>query len=142
MLAAFLAATRRYRSQFNKFLAVHGLHHGQAFCLWVLAAHEGISQRDLALTLHLTPPTVSKMLQALERSGAVKRTPDANDQRLLRVRLTTHGRALERKIRNAGGRFVNATIGRLPESERHDLARLLDDLAESFTCVDGAGQIR
>ena len=60
----------------------------------VLTTNDGASQRELADVLHLARPTVTKMVQALERSGAVERRPAPGDQRLTRVYLTTSGRAV------------------------------------------------
>ena len=42
--------------------------------------------------LHLSRPSVTAMLQALEKSGAIERRSDERDQRLTRVYLTDEGR--------------------------------------------------
>jgi DNA-binding MarR family transcriptional regulator len=130
---AFHATLRLHRQLMTRNLAAHGTHSGQAMCLRLLAAHDGITQRDLADALHLARPTVSRMLQGMERSGVVERRPDATDQRLMCVRLTGAGRALERELRAVAAVYVNETIGALPEGDRRELARLLGDLAASIS---------
>jgi len=127
---AFLVTLRQHKQLMLRTLAGQGAHPGQIFCLHVLAGHDGISQRDLADALHLSPPTVSKMLQAMQKAGAVERRPDAADQRLMRVFLTAGGRDLERQMRGVVAEFVNETIGSLPEHDRRELARLLGELGE------------
>lgn len=97
----FLATLRLHRHLMARTLATQGMHQGQALCLRVLAAHDGITRRDLANALRLAQPTMTKMLQALEKSGAVGRRPDREDQRLVRVHLTAAGRRLEREMRSA-----------------------------------------
>ena len=130
---AFLVTLRHHKQLMVRTVAGQGTHPGQIFCLHVLAGHDGISQRDLADALHLSPPTVSKMLQAMQKAGAVERRPDAADQRLTRVFLTDAGRDLERQMRGVVADFVNETIGELPENDRRELARLLGELGESMS---------
>ena len=127
---AFLVTLRLHKQLMLRTLAGQGTHPGQIFCLHVLAGHDGISQRDLADALRLSPPTVSRMLQAMQKAGAVERRPDAADQRLTRVFLTDAGRDLERQLRGVVAEFVNETIGELPENDRRELARLLGELGE------------
>ena len=125
---AFLVTLRLHKQLMLSTLAGQGTHPGQIFCLHVLAGHDGISQRDLADALRLSRPTVSKMLQAMQKAGAVERRPDAADRRLTRVFLTAAGRDLERQLRGVVADFVNETIGDLPENDRRELARLLGEL--------------
>jgi DNA-binding MarR family transcriptional regulator len=130
---ALHATLRLHKQLMTRTLAAHGTHPGQATCLRLLAVHDGITQRDLADALHLARPTVSKMLQAMEKAGVVERRPDETDQRLTCVKLTAAGRALERDLRAVAADYVNETIGTLPEGDRRELARLLDDLAASIS---------
>jgi DNA-binding MarR family transcriptional regulator len=129
---AFHATLRLHKRLMTRTLAAHGTHPGQAICLRLLAAHDGITQRDLAQALQLSPPTVSKMLSGLERTGAVERRPDAADQRLTRVFLTAQGRALELALRGVSAGHINETIGALSEDDRRELCRLLDGLGVSI----------
>jgi DNA-binding MarR family transcriptional regulator len=130
---AFLTALRLHRQLMIKTLASRGTHPGQAFCLRLLAASDGITQRDLAETLHLSRPTVTKMLQAMEKADMIERRPDPIDRRLTRVYLTDGGRDRELALRAVSAAYVAQTIGTLPEGDRRELARLLDELAESMT---------
>jgi DNA-binding MarR family transcriptional regulator len=130
---AFVGTLRLHKQLMLGTLTGQGTHPGQVFCLHVLAGHDGISQRDLAAALHLSRPTVSKMLQAMQKAGAVERRPDAADQRLTRVFLTAEGRDLGRRLHSVVAEFVNETIGRLPEDDREELARLLDELSASMS---------
>lgn len=130
---AFLNAMRLHRQLMIKTLTARGANPGQAFCLRLLAAHEGISQRDLAEMLHLARPTVTRMLQAIEKSGMVERRPDAADQRLTRVYLTAAGRDRERAVSAVASDYVDQTIGTLPAADRRELTRLLGELAESLS---------
>lgn len=104
---------------------------GRANLLRVLGKHEGISQRELAELLHLSPPTVTALLQKMEQSGLVERWNDGADQRITRIRRTAEGRAEGEALTAAYAEYVNATVGSLPEGDRSELARLLGALADT-----------
>ncbi len=132
---ALITTTRLHVRRMSEALADSGCHHGQAICLRLLSSRDGATQRELAHLLDVAPPTISKMLRALEQAGLVERRPDEDDRRLTRVYLTPRGREREREISHAVGRYVEATFGALPERERRDLVRLLDRLGERIAAV-------
>jgi DNA-binding MarR family transcriptional regulator len=129
---AFLATMRQHGRLMMQEMRDHGLHHGQAMCLRLLSANDGITQRDLAGALHVARPTVTKMLNSMEKAGLVRRRPDAADARLTCVELTQAGRAEEKKMNLAAADYVNATIATLSEGDRRELARLLEVLGASI----------
>jgi DNA-binding MarR family transcriptional regulator len=135
---AFLNALRLHRQLMIATLAEHDSHPGQAICLRFLSANDGITQRDLADALHLARPTVSKMLQAMEKAGAIERRPDEHDQRLTRVCLTAAGHELETELRTVSAAYINKTMGTLPERDRRELGRLLEALNGSISAAIAA----
>lgn len=108
------------------------IHPGQAACLGILAHRDGISQRDLAEALRIAPPTLSRMLQSMEKNGLVERRDDESDQRLSRVYVTAAGRAVSREMQAAMAGHITAALAALSEDERVELARLLDRLSASI----------
>jgi DNA-binding MarR family transcriptional regulator len=128
---AFMRTLHLHRQLMAKTLVEDGSHPGQAICLRVLAAHDGMSQRDLGRALHLTPPTVTTMLQRMERAGIVERHPDEADQRLTRVRLTAEGRQLEERLRGIFARYIGQALDSMTVHERQELERLLSLLADN-----------
>jgi MarR family transcriptional regulator, organic hydroperoxide resistance regulator len=130
---AFMTVLRLHRRHMTRVFAECGQHPGQAVCLHVIAMHQPVTQRDLADALHLSRPTVSRMLRGMEKAGLVERRTDSVDQRLTRVSLTSAGEAAEREQRTTAAEVVNGTIGTLPEADRRELARLLETLAASFS---------
>jgi DNA-binding MarR family transcriptional regulator len=129
---AFIATMRLHGRLMMQQLADHGLHPGQAMALRLLSANDGITQRDLAGALHVARPTVTKMLNSMEKAGLVRRRPDDVDARLTCVELTDAGRAEEKKMNAAAADYVNATIATLTEADRRELARLLEELGASI----------
>ena len=123
-----MSTMQLHRRLMQKLLVESGspeMRHGQAMCLRVLAAHDGIAQRDLAERLHLARPTVTTLLQRMEKAGFVTRQVDSRDQRLTRVYLTATGREMEAQLRAAFAEHIRLTFGSLPEADRRELERLL-----------------
>ena len=134
---AFMGTLRLHRRLMMQALADEGVHHGQAMCLRLLAANDGITQRDMAEALHVAPPTVTRMLHSMQKAGLITRSPDATDQRLTRVELTAAGRAEELRMRAAAADYVNSTVATLPEDDRRELLRLLEELSASIRRASG-----
>ena len=131
-----------HRQLMMKKLAQEGGHPGEVFCLRLLAHNDGISQSELADKLHLSRPWITKMLQAMEKSGEVVRRQDEQDQRVTRVFLTEAGRAREAQMRVVWAEYLNQTIGTLPEEDRRELLRLIRELSERVSRLipeDGEG---
>ncbi len=101
-------------------------HHGEVVSLRLLTASDGMSQKDLAETLHLSRPRITSILQGLEKAGAVRREVDTNDQRVTRVFLTAEGRRQEVENRAAFEEYIVQTIGKLSDPDKLELTRLLD----------------
>jgi DNA-binding MarR family transcriptional regulator len=127
---AFMRNIHLHRQLMARTLVADGSRPGQVVCLRVLASHDAISQRDLARALNLTPPSVTAMLQRMERDGIVERRPDETDQRVTRVRLTVEGRRLEERLRETFARFINQSLESMTEDDRRELERLLDLLSD------------
>jgi MarR family transcriptional regulator, organic hydroperoxide resistance regulator len=132
---AFLRALRLHRQLMIATLADHDSHPGQAICLRFLSANDGITQRELADALQLARPTVTKMLQSMEKAGAIERRHDETDQRLTRVHLTATGRQLEVELRTVSAALIGDTIGELNEVDRRELERLLDALSGNISAA-------
>lgn len=92
---------RAQRTRLAELLAPHGLHPGQDALLVLLCAEPGLRQAELARRLAVEPPTVTRMVQRLEKAGVVERRPDPHDGRLARVHPTARARLLEVAVRRA-----------------------------------------
>jgi DNA-binding MarR family transcriptional regulator len=58
-------------------------------------------QAELARALHLEAPTVSRMLNRMERAGLVERRADRHDGRVIRVVATPRAQLLDAVVRRA-----------------------------------------
>jgi DNA-binding MarR family transcriptional regulator len=132
---AFIAALRLHQRLMFGAFAEHGMHPGQAFCLRLLAAEDGLSQRDLAAGLHIAPPTASRMLRSMEADGLVERRSDTADHRLTRVFITPRGSQAEARLRDVAAAYIDDTIATLDEADRRELLRLLGAFNERLAAA-------
>lgn len=130
---AFMRAMRIHGQTLFRALGEKGVYPGQARCLWMVYRREGISQRELADGLHVSRPTVTVMLQKMEKSGLITRHTDEDDQRLTRIRLTDEGRALHVRLEHAMDEFISNGIGRMPEDDQLEFERLLNALCDNLS---------
>jgi MarR family transcriptional regulator, organic hydroperoxide resistance regulator len=114
-------------------------HHGEVFALRLLAHSDGLSQRELAETLHLSRPRITSILQTMEKDGWVRREGDPLDQRITRVFLTAEGRRREMEQRAAFEDYLNKTIGALSDGDKQELARILDEVSGHIAALIGVG---
>ncbi len=121
-----------HRQAMQRRLSNPETHHAELISLRLLTITDGMSQRELADTLHLSRPRVTGILQGLERAGAVRREVDAADQRVTRVFLTAEGRRQELEHRAAFEEYLQRTIGMLTDADKIELARLLDKLSSNI----------
>jgi DNA-binding MarR family transcriptional regulator len=121
-----ISKAHRHRAEIA--LDQYGLHPGQEMILFQLWMEEGITQSQLVENLCVEPPTVTKMLQRLEKGGLVTRRQDTQDARVSRVYLTAQGRALQAPVQRIWEDLEAETIAGLSEVELALLRRLLMQL--------------
>ena len=85
---------RMYYSRIQSQLAEVGLYRGQPPILMLLYKNDGMSQKEMARTLNLSPATMTVTLKRMEKAGLVLREMDEHDQRILRVHLSGKGREM------------------------------------------------
>ncbi len=81
-------------SRFRPMLRQHGLTEQQWRVIRALAAYQKIDASELARRSFLLSPSLTRILQFLERAKLIKRSSDANDQRRSVFALTEKGRRI------------------------------------------------
>jgi DNA-binding MarR family transcriptional regulator len=80
--------------------------------------HAGpIALGDLAAAEQVRPPTMTRVVQDLEKAGLVRRQTDANDRRVTRIAATAAGRRLLKAGRNRRVALLVEWIDGLPSAE-------------------------
>src|ERR1700746_280648 len=90
----------------------------RASALSVLVFGGAPSLTELAEVEQVTTPTMSKLVTALEREGLVRRHPDVNDARAIRLEATAKARRI---LERGRARRVEALEGLLAEASQAEV---------------------
>lgn len=80
---------------------------------------------DLAKAEQVRPPTMTRLVQALEGDGLVRRAPDADDRRIWRIAATAKGRRLLMQGRKRRVSALAARIRALSKADQRSLRTTL-----------------
>ena len=122
--------TQSAGNQFVQAVEEAGLSLTQLKAMHVLArADEELSLNGLAERLGgLSLPTLSRAVDSLVQRGYVKRTEDAEDRRIKRLRLTAKGRKTIDRLVEIRAAELEAGLETLTDEEREQLARALEPI--------------
>jgi len=126
-----------HRTRIQQLLETLELYQGQPPALRELWKQEGLTQSELASRLKITPATVTRMLQRMEKTGFIRREPDPDDQRVTRVFLTGAGRAVQEQVECVFRTLEAETFAGLDPEELSLLRGLLLRLRENLLRVTG-----
>lgn len=90
----------------------------------------GLRLSELSERMLIRPPSVTGVVDRLERDGLVARRNDPTDQRAKRVGLTQAGRQLVQRVLIGHQRQIDSAMGGLSEKEQSQLLRLLTQMRE------------
>ena len=107
-----------------------GLSGPRASALSVVVFGGPITLGDLAAAEQVKPPTMTRLVTALEAHGLVKREGDADDARVVRVRATPKGIRLLQVGRARRIARLQAALQELPEADVVVLGRATAILGE------------
>ena len=130
-LLEFRVALRRFQRWSEDQAQAAGLTHVQHQLLVAIKGHHGDQPPtvgDLAGYLLLRPHSTVELVDRAEAAGLVERTPDGDDGRVIRVRLTAEGDRVMQEL----------TQGHL--DRLHELAAVLDDLVNHPGEGEAAGR--
>ncbi len=87
-----------------------------------------ITLGDLSAVENVSPPTLTKVVAALEEHGLVARASDPADRRVARVEATARGSQLLAQSRSRGNAYLAARLAALPADDLAALERALEVL--------------
>jgi DNA-binding MarR family transcriptional regulator len=116
----------------RRMLKVVGVTGPQRFAVRVVGLRPGCTPGHLARLLHVTPATVTRVVQRLEEAGLVRREPDPADSRRVRLHLTFKGRKLDERVDSSGESPISDVLQKTPASRIEETRRLLTALIASL----------
>lgn len=110
-------AARLHRMLAGYLLRDLGLHRGQELLLMHLWDSGPARQTELIEVLDSDSPTMTRMVQRLEKAGLVERVPDPTDGRASLVSTTAASETLRRQIEQMWHDLEVATVGDLTDTD-------------------------
>lgn len=109
-----------------------GLSAPKWFLLMLLNRQDGIGQGEVSENFEMDPSRVTRIGQAMEADGLVRRERDPEDNRVMRMYLTDQGRAALREVSELNELLESRILSVLSEEEVEALGRNLFVLAEAL----------
>lgn len=91
---------------------------------------QGIPLKDLAAALHLTPGTVSELVEKLVRKGTLQRVQNPNDRRAVMITVTEKSLAQLSEAMGMINAFVDDLWKDFSDEEKKQLTKTLELLAD------------
>lgn len=120
------AASRAVTGLYTPFLKPLNLTYTQYIALLVLWEEDDLSVGEIGERLMLDSGTLSPLLKKLERAGYICRIRSREDDRVVHIRLTAQGRALQEQAKEIPGQVANCI--HLPPNKGRQLYELLYEL--------------
>jgi DNA-binding MarR family transcriptional regulator len=117
-------ASRLAARRFSTKLALHNVTPPQWGVLVALWEQDGLSLSELAQRSHFDGPTMTGIVDRLEKAGLVERRRDTTDRRVISVYLTAEGRRLQETLPELG-----------EEANREAVAGLTRDQVDSLVAT-------
>jgi DNA-binding MarR family transcriptional regulator len=112
---------------------VRGLMYTHGAVLFALYSSGGAMRlSDIASLINRTKPTVTVMVDRLEKAGYVKRTPSKEDSRAIIVETTSKGDALKELLYATGIRLKKKAFRGINQEDQDRLVELLMKVQENL----------
>lgn len=132
-LARLMAASIMMADDIEQGLAERGLTRARATALWEVLHREPITQRQLAEALKVTPRNVTALVDAMEKTGFVKRKDHPTDRRATVVDLTPRGREAVSLMKEEARAFAQQLFGSLTASVLQNFVGTLDHVIDKLS---------
>ena len=126
----FWSVARQLRETSREALAPWDITPSHLRALRVLRRDGVMRLSALSEHLHIAPRSTTEVVDALESRGLVERHPDPSDRRATLVEMTEQGATVLEAIRAARGTEAERVFGRLSQTDRAHLARILRKLKD------------
>ena len=118
---AVMRLARRLRQQ-----APPGASPSQLSVLATLDNHGRMSLGELAAAERVQPPSMTRVVAALENAGLVERVVDPTDRRVIWISLTDKGRSFVDQARRRKTEYLARRLAQLDAADRRVLERAVD----------------
>jgi len=104
----------------------------QIFTIATLAEKAPMRLSILSKKMCISAPTITGIVDRLEKLGYVKRVPDRTDRRAINVDLTTKGKNIAKKLRATIKRKWKSLLIQLPKKDQESYVRILGKIQRTI----------
>lgn len=119
---------KRAKGKYEEF----DLNRSQASILFTLHQRSSMSQKELAESLNMTPPSITSAIRKMEREGYIRRRQDETDQRVMRLALTEKGAACVENVKRVAEEMHELIFRGMSPEEIMLFRRLLLQINENL----------
>ena len=119
---------KRAKSKYEEF----DLNRSQASILFTLHQRSSMSQKELAESLNMTPPSITSAIRKMEQEGYIRRRQDESDQRVMRLALTEKGAACVENVKRVADEMHELIFQGMSPEEIMLFRRLLIQINENL----------
>lgn len=108
------------------------MNRSSAGVLFLLYQRKTMSQKALAEQLNVTAPSITSLIQKMEKTGYITRRPDDQDQRVMRLSLTEKGKSCIQSVKDVAERMEKIIFEGMSVEERLLFRRLMLQVNENL----------
>ncbi len=102
----------------------------QFLILNIIFEESELRMTDIAHVLGVTTPASTGIVGRLVKSGYAQRVYDANDRRIIKIRLTPKGKELVQRINKQKKQSIIEVFGKIPSEDRESFLKILNRIHE------------
>ena len=132
---SFLIAdiSRQIRRRFDVRLSTYGLTQAQWRAILAISSNPGATQRTIAELLEIQPISLTRLMDRMERGGWVKRCPDPEDRRAVKLYLTPQAQPVLSVAAECSAELLEAACRGLDQSQQDQLLALLGTVKKNLS---------
>ena len=128
----FAQFIRCHRRTMRRYFQSVGMFNGHPYMLMVVRRHPGITQKELAAQMEISPPSVAISVRRLEGAGLITRQTDPHDRRATRLYLTPAGEEMDAACARGRDFLIDTQYRGLTPAEQATLYDLLGKMMDNL----------
>lgn len=124
-------AAKRLAECLNNRLMIYNVTKSQWFAMYYINRNEYLSQKELAELMGASQPTITGILDRLEKQDFIERKEDQEDKRRKVIGLTQAGKEVNEKLTYIAEDFKNTCLENVDEKDQETFLEILDKMVAS-----------
>ncbi|GAA0114632.1 MarR family winged helix-turn-helix transcriptional regulator [Clostridium senegalense] len=133
LISEYLRVANKTFKKLDEELIKLGLYRGQPSLIMVLYKNEGVRQKELCEKLSVTPATMTKMVNRMEKSGFIVKKIDSEDLRVSRIFLTEKAHSIKNEIFNLFEEFDKQCFLNIKQDEKEIFQSVLFKIVKNLS---------